>query len=118
MPWYIWLLLAVVLGSIIGGLLMLRAGARKIPLTEEQKQRIAQRNAEADAEDARNRSAASRQSCAASLPSVSSARSVPTDHGNPQLSRTQWLNCSVLLKISPGAMLIPCCSARVCRSLV
>lgn len=55
MPWYIWLLLAVVIGTIVGGLLMLRAGARKIPLTDEQKQRIAQRNAEADAEDARNR---------------------------------------------------------------
>ena len=41
--------------TIIGGLLMLRAGARKIPLTEEQKQRIAQRNAEADAQDARDR---------------------------------------------------------------
>jgi len=55
MPWYIWLLLFVVLGSIVGGLLLLRSSARKIPLTEEQKQRIAQRNAEADAEDARNR---------------------------------------------------------------
>jgi len=55
MPWYIWLLLALVLGTIVGGLLMLRAGARKIPLTDEQKQRIAQRNAAADAEDLRNR---------------------------------------------------------------
>ncbi len=55
MPWYIWLLLAGVLGSIIGGLIMLKAGARKIPLTEEQKQRIARRNAEADAKDARDR---------------------------------------------------------------
>lgn len=55
MPWYIWLLLALVIGTIIGGLLMLRAGARKIQLTEEQKQRIAQRNAEADAQDARDR---------------------------------------------------------------
>ena len=55
MPWYIWLLLFVVLGSVVGGLLLLRSSARKIPLTEEQKQRIAQRNAEADAEDARNR---------------------------------------------------------------
>lgn len=55
MPWYIWLLLALVLGSVVGGLLLLRDGARKIPLTEEQKKRIAERNAEADAEDARNR---------------------------------------------------------------
>lgn len=55
MPWYIWLLIAVVLGSIVGGLLLLRSGARKIPLTEEQKKRIAERNAQADAEDRRNR---------------------------------------------------------------
>lgn len=55
MPWYIWLLLALVLGSVVGGLLLLRDGARKIPLTEEQKKRIAERNAQADAEDARNR---------------------------------------------------------------
>lgn len=55
MPWYIWLLVILVIGTIVGGLLMLRAGARKIPLTDEQKQRIAQRNAEADAEDVRNR---------------------------------------------------------------
>ncbi|TBU98149.1 DUF2897 family protein [Stutzerimonas kirkiae] len=55
MPWYIWLVIFIALGSIVGSLLMLRSGARKIPLTAEQKQRIAQRNAEADAEDARNR---------------------------------------------------------------
>ncbi len=55
MPWYIWLLLVLVFGTVVGGLLMLRAGASKIPLTDEQKQRIAQRNAEADAEDRRDR---------------------------------------------------------------
>ena len=55
MPWYIWLLLVLVLGMIVGGLMALRADARKIPLTDEHKRRIAQRNAEADAEDARNR---------------------------------------------------------------
>jgi len=55
MPWYIWLLLILVLGMIIGGLLTLRASAHKVPLTEQQKQKIAQRNAEADAEDARNK---------------------------------------------------------------
>lgn len=54
MPWYIWLLIAVVLGSIIGGLYVLRDNARKIPLTEEQLQRIKQRNAEQDAKDARD----------------------------------------------------------------
>lgn len=51
MPWYIWLLLAVVLGSIAGGLLVLRANAKKIPLTPEQLERIHQRNAEQDAKD-------------------------------------------------------------------
>ncbi len=55
MPWYIWLLIIVVIGSIVGGLMMLRATAYKVPLTEEQKQRIAERNVEADAKDARNR---------------------------------------------------------------
>ncbi|MCQ4263640.1 DUF2897 domain-containing protein [Stutzerimonas stutzeri] len=55
MPWYFWLILVVALGSIVSSLLLLRSTARKIPLTEEQKQRIAQRNAEADAQDAKER---------------------------------------------------------------
>ncbi|MCQ4252435.1 DUF2897 family protein [Stutzerimonas stutzeri] len=55
MPWYFWLILIVALGSIVSSLLLLRSTARKIPLTEEQKQRIAQRNAEADAEETRER---------------------------------------------------------------
>ena len=55
MPWYIWLIILVTLGSIAGSLLMLRKTAQKIPLTEEQKARIAQRNAEADARDAEDR---------------------------------------------------------------
>ncbi|CAM5234667.1 MULTISPECIES: DUF2897 family protein [Pseudomonadaceae] len=55
MPWYFWLILAVALGSIVGSLLMLRSTARKIPLSEEQKKRIAERNAAADAQDARDR---------------------------------------------------------------
>ncbi|MFC3609046.1 DUF2897 family protein [Stutzerimonas tarimensis] len=53
MPWYIWLIMFAVLGSIVGSLLLLRSTARKIPLTEEQKQRIAERNARLDAEDAK-----------------------------------------------------------------
>jgi len=55
MPWYIWLLIAVVLGSLVGGLLTIRDTARKIPLTDEQKARIAQRNADQDAEEERQR---------------------------------------------------------------
>ncbi|HEY1077653.1 MAG TPA: DUF2897 family protein [Fontimonas sp.] len=54
MPWYFWLILAVALGSIVGSLLMLRSTARKIPLSEEQKKRIAERNAAADAQDAQD----------------------------------------------------------------
>lgn len=52
MPWYAWLILALALGSIVGGLMMLRDTAKKVPLTEEQLARIRQRNAEADAKDA------------------------------------------------------------------
>lgn len=55
MPWYIWLLIIVVIGSIVGSLLMLRDTAYKVTLTEEEKRRVAERNAEADAKDAQNR---------------------------------------------------------------
>ncbi|BBT17743.1 DUF2897 family protein [Metapseudomonas otitidis] len=55
MPWYAWLILALALGSIVGGLMMLRDTAKKVPLTEEQLARIRQRNAEADAKDAEDR---------------------------------------------------------------
>ncbi len=55
MPWYIWLIMLLVIGSVVGSLLMLRSTARKIPLTEEQKQRIAERNARLDEEERRER---------------------------------------------------------------
>ncbi|MCS3468112.1 hypothetical protein M2401_001839 [Pseudomonas sp. JUb42] len=55
MPWYAWLILLVAIGSIVGGLMMLRDSAKKLPLTEEQLRRVHERNAEADAQDARNR---------------------------------------------------------------
>ncbi len=55
MPWYIWLLILTVLGFIAGGLIMLRKTAKRIPLTEEQKERIAQRNAELDAQEKEER---------------------------------------------------------------
>lgn len=51
MPWYAWLILVVALGSIIGGLMLLRDTAQKLPLTEEQLKRIHERNAEMDAKD-------------------------------------------------------------------
>ncbi len=55
MPWYIWLVLILTIGSVISGLLMLRRTAKRIPLTREQKERIAERNARFDAEEERER---------------------------------------------------------------
>ncbi len=55
MPWYAWLILVVAIGSIVGGLMMLRDSADKVELTEEERRKVAQRNAEADAKDAQNR---------------------------------------------------------------
>lgn len=55
MPWYAWLILVVAIGSIVGGLLMLKDSAKKLPLTEEQLKRVHQRNAEMDAKEARER---------------------------------------------------------------
>ncbi|MDH0732194.1 DUF2897 family protein [Pseudomonas sichuanensis] len=55
MPWYAWLILIVALGSIVGGLMLLRDTAKKLPLTEEQLKKVHERNAEADAKDAQDR---------------------------------------------------------------
>lgn len=55
MPWYAWLILILALGSIVGGLMMLRDTAKKLPLTDEQLKKVHERNAEADAKDAQNR---------------------------------------------------------------
>ncbi|NVZ30791.1 DUF2897 family protein [Pseudomonas sp. A4002] len=55
MPWYAWLILVVAFGSIVGGLLMLRDSANKVELTDEQRKRVAERNAQADAKDAQDR---------------------------------------------------------------
>ncbi|MEX5362129.1 DUF2897 family protein [Pseudomonas guariconensis] len=55
MPWYAWLILIIALGSIVGGLLLLRDTAKKLPLTEEQLKKIHERNAQADAKDAQDR---------------------------------------------------------------
>ncbi|MFS2159381.1 DUF2897 family protein [Pseudomonas sp. Pseusp122] len=55
MPWYAWLILLIAIGSIVGGLMMLRDSAKKLPLTEEQLKRVHERNAQADAQDARDR---------------------------------------------------------------
>ncbi|MFJ2536227.1 DUF2897 family protein [Pseudomonas sp. NPDC087614] len=55
MPWYAWLILVVAIGSIVGGLMMLRDTANKVELTDEESKRVAQRNAEADIKDAQDR---------------------------------------------------------------
>ena len=55
MPWYAWLILIVAIGSIVGGLMMLRDTANKVELTDEQRKRVAERNAEMDAKDAQDR---------------------------------------------------------------
>jgi hypothetical protein len=58
MPWYIWLLIVLVLGSIVGGLLVLLRTAKPLPLTDEQLQKVRERKIEMeaqDAEDARKR---------------------------------------------------------------
>ena len=54
MPWYAWLIIALALGSILGGLFVLRDTANKLPLTEEQLKRIQARNLEQDAKDRRD----------------------------------------------------------------
>ncbi|PRA66517.1 DUF2897 domain-containing protein [Pseudomonas sp. MYb187] len=55
MPWYAWLILVLAIGSIVGGLMLLRDTAKKLPLTEEQLKRVHERNAEMDAKDAEDR---------------------------------------------------------------
>lgn len=55
MPWYAWLILLVAIGSIVGGLMVLRQSAQKLPLTDKQLKKVHERNAEMDAKDARNR---------------------------------------------------------------
>lgn len=55
MPWYAWLILLIAVGSVVGGLMMLRQTATKVELTDEQRERVKERNAEMDAKDAQNR---------------------------------------------------------------
>ncbi|MBC3951097.1 MULTISPECIES: DUF2897 family protein [Pseudomonas] len=55
MPWYAWLILLVAIGSIVGGLMVLRQSAQKLPLSDEQLKRVHERNAEMDAKEAKDR---------------------------------------------------------------
>jgi hypothetical protein len=54
MPWYAWLLILLILGSIVGGLLVLLRTAKPLPLTEEQLQKIRERKIEMEAQDAKD----------------------------------------------------------------
>ena len=54
MPWYAWLILLVAIGSVVGGLMVLRQSAQKLPLTDEQLKRVHERNAEMDAKEAKD----------------------------------------------------------------
>ncbi|EPK8843148.1 DUF2897 family protein [Pseudomonas aeruginosa] len=49
------MIIVLALGSIVGGLLLLRDSAKKLPLSEEQLKRIHERNAELDAQEAKDR---------------------------------------------------------------
>ena len=55
MPWYAWLILLVAIGSNVGGLMVLRQSAQKLPLSDEQLKRVHERNAEMDAKEAKDR---------------------------------------------------------------
>ena len=51
MPWYIGLLITIVLGSIIGSLLLLHSTANSMPISKENLEIMRQRNAELEAKE-------------------------------------------------------------------
>ena len=51
MPWYIWLLIALVLGPIVASLMLLRSTANKMPISAEKLELMRQRNAELEAQE-------------------------------------------------------------------
>lgn len=51
MPWYIWLLIALVLGSIVASLMLLRSTANKMPISAEKLELMRQRNVELEAQE-------------------------------------------------------------------
>jgi hypothetical protein len=51
MTWYIWLLMLLVLGSIVGGLMVLLRTAKPLPLSEEQLAAIHRREREQKTKD-------------------------------------------------------------------
>lgn len=55
MPWYAWLIIVLALGSIVGGLLLLRDSAKKLPLSEEQPNASMNATPSLDAQEAKDR---------------------------------------------------------------
>ncbi len=55
MPWYGWVVIVLAIGMIIGNIMLLKDSAKKPNLSEEQLKRIRKRNAELDAEDAKEK---------------------------------------------------------------
>lgn len=51
MPWYIWLLIALVFASVAGSLLLLRDTADKMPISKDKLELMRQRNAELEAQE-------------------------------------------------------------------
>lgn len=51
MTWYIWLLMILVLGSLVGGLMMVLRTAKPLSLSEEQLEEIHQREREQKEKD-------------------------------------------------------------------
>lgn len=51
MPWYIWLLIALVFGSVAGSLLLLRDTANKMPISKDKLKIMQQRNAELEEQE-------------------------------------------------------------------
>ena len=54
MPWYAWLIIVVAIGAILGALMTLRDTANKVELTDEQRKRVAERNAEMNAKESKD----------------------------------------------------------------
>ncbi len=54
MPWYIWLLIALVFGSVAGSLLLLRDTADKMPISKDKLKIMQERNAELEAQERQN----------------------------------------------------------------
>lgn len=53
MPWYIWLVIAAALGSIVGSLLLLRDTAHKMPIEPDALERMKARKAELEAAESK-----------------------------------------------------------------